>query len=423
MPHSVLSPSAAKRWMKCPASLVLSQGLPDESSPAAEEGTRAHRIAELTLRDNLEDLMALTADEKAELTAELHSAPEEMTDAVAVYLKEVTELLEHTPGELIYADVEHRLDVSEVTGEPGGVGTADFLAVKGTTLIVADFKYGAGVLVELNGNPQISIYLCAALLELDPEGMFFGVTHLTGSIIQPRMNHCVASTAPVENAERFRAGVRQAGERALNLLANCKAEQLPDDAYFCSPEVCKFCWAKCNCQALCATVSTAVLDEFPDADDDEKAEQTPALPKSLPVPSDPESLARAYAWLPLIKQWTDAVDKRVLDCLKQGKKVPGYKLVAGRAGPRKWKDPDAAAAELVKALGVKHAYEKPKPLSPTTCESLVKKDEIGPRYWARLQSLIERSEGKPAVVPESDPRPELTTATDEFETQAIEKGN
>ena len=132
-----------------------------------------------------------------------------------------------------------------------------------------------------------------------------------------------------------------------------------------------------------------------------------ALPSSIPVPTTPERLAAAYSWLKVIRMWCDAVEGAMYDRLNAHGETEGYKLVAGRPGPRKWTDAEAAEAELRKALKVDQAYDR-KVISPTTAEKLHKAGEIGPKYWARLSNLIGRSDGKPLIVPSTDERPALT---------------
>lgn len=153
----------------------------------------------------------------------------------------------------------------------------------------------------------------------------------------------------------------------------------------------------------------ALEADFEDLADGAEAEQAApvALPSSIPVPTTPERLAAAYSWLKVIRMWCDAVEGAMYDRLNSHGETEGYKLVAGRPGPRKWTDAEAAEAELRKALKVDQAYDR-KVISPTTAEKLHKAGEIGPKYWARLSNLIGRSDGKPLIVPSTDERPALT---------------
>ena len=120
-------------------------------------------------------------------------------------------------------------------------------------------------------------------------------------------------------------------------------------------------------------------------------------------------LAAAYGWLSIIRMWADSVEAAMVAQLNTHGETYGYKLVAGRPGPRKWTDAAAAEAELRKALKVDQAYDR-KVISPTTAEKLHKSGDIGPKYWARLSNLIGRSDGKPMIVPSTDERPALVPA-------------
>ena len=105
----------------------------------------------------------------------------------------------------------------------------------------------------------------------------------------------------------------------------------------------------------------------------------------------------------MIRQWCDAVEDSTRKNLAIGTEVPGWKLVAGRQGARKWRDPKEAEEILRRALRVDSVYDR-KVISPTSAEKLMKEGLLGPRYWTRLNALISRADGKPAIVPADDPR-------------------
>jgi hypothetical protein len=103
--------------------------------------------------------------------------------------------------------------------------------------------------------------------------------------------------------------------------------------------------------------------------------------------------------------------------LFSGRPVPGYKLVQGKKGNRKWSSESEAEAMLKGfKLKVEEMYDL-KLVSPTTAEKLAKAGTIGPRQWPKLQGFITQSEGSPSVAPESDKRPalEIKPAVDDFE--------
>ena len=179
--HAKLSPSSAERWMTCPGSVALSEGYADSSSAAADEGTAAHELAERILLGAKGDaLVGLLAQNGVEWTAE-------MLQDVLRYTQSV-QALGAVDGTLL---VEQRLPISEWTGEAGAHGTADAVILAGTELIVADLKFGRGVVVDADENKQLRIYALAALREL--------------SSWEARLSRC-ASSSPSPASARGRSG-------------------------------------------------------------------------------------------------------------------------------------------------------------------------------------------------------------------------
>lgn len=400
--HALISPSAFHRIGYCPASVVLSRNTPDVSSEFAEEGTRAHRMAELALQ-----LRARTPEEDAEWLELIKD--DEMREAVAQY---VSQIRAFKPETLDFFKIECRLPLEPVTTEKDAFGTADCLLIEGKTLHVFDLKYGKGVRVEAKGNPQLIIYALAALAEYDPDGLWYDIDSVKLHIVQPRMENYSTAEYPRETLEEQGVNVvKHSSERALYLVDHpesirighpflCKGGAKGD---FATPneDICRFCKAKAKCPVLSAQVAETV-----DADFEVLDKADPVEPAELTVPSDPQRLAKAWRYLPVIRMWCDAVEASVYSRMQAGETIEGYKLVAGRAGPRKWSDAKAAEEIVRKALTVAQAYDR-KVISPTTAEKYHKSGEIGPKHWAQLEALITRAEGKPIVVADSDPRPSL----------------
>lgn len=408
MTHALLSPSACHRWRACPASVVLTKDLPDESSDFAEEGTRAHRLAELKLLGTPQfSGTAVTARRRTDAETEEFKtlwadAPDEMQAAVCVYARTIADLIGE--GKPSYFMVEHPVDVSSVTGEAGAHGTVDCVVRVGEHLYVVDLKYGRGVKVEARCNEQLSIYALALCDELDP----FGddpVTTIHIVIVQPRLNHIDHWTTTTGGLRSFAEDVKARGARALALCDGAATESAD---FGPSESVCRFCRAKGTCPAIRGAVVEAFKAE--PAIVDAAPQVVEAL--SIPVPTETEALSRALSVLDLIDQWTSAVRAEALRQLEVGNHIPGYKLVAGRAGIRRWADAKEAEAKL-KSMKVPEAlrYEK-KLISPTAAAKLTKAKAgeapvLTERQWAKLEALITRNESKGAVVPESDPRPAL----------------
>ena len=399
--HALISPSAFHRIGYCPASVVLSRNAPDESSEFAEEGTRAHRMAELALQ-----LRPRTPEEDAEWLELIKD--DEMREAVAQY---VSQIRAFKPETLDFFKIECRLPLEPVTTEKDAFGTADCLLIEGKTLHVFDLKYGKGVRVSAQANLQLFNYGLAALDKYDPDGLWYGVDSVELHIVQPRMENYSTAKYSRETLEAQRVNIAHSAKRALYLYEHpedirighpflCKDGAKGD---FATPteDICRFCKAKAKCPVLASQVAETVDADFEVLDKTE-----PAKPAELIVPTDPQHLAKAWRYLPVIRMWCDAVEASIYSRMQAGEAFEGYKLVAGRAGPRKWSDPKAAEEIVRKALTVAQAYDR-KVISPTTAEKYHKSGEIGPKHWAQLESLITRSEGKPIVVADTDPRPSL----------------
>lgn len=388
--HSLLSPSAAARWTACPASVKLASELPPlPPSAYAEEGTRAHAVAENAIRRYFGEPGIALPDEIASGGAIKSDA--EMKSGAAFYVDAVRDLIGDRPGAVAHL-VEVSLSIGEITGETDAVGTADLVIADEETLSVVDYKYGQGVKVEAVGNRQMLIYAAAAARLFSLAGGFKTVNLV---IVQPRVGDGGTVSKWTIDAKQldlrstlFRP-IRRAARRAIDLL---NGAAIQDEDYGPSEAACRWCPAKGSCPKLEAEAVRALAE-------------TDAADNAL---ADPEHLARAYRMVPAVRVWCEAVEKKVYDTLVSGGSVPGYKLVAGRAGIRKWGDPDAAEGELAARLG-SAAYEE-KLLSPAALEKLAKK-ALSPAYtdaWEAVKDMVVRPAPKPCVAPAEDKRPEWT---------------
>jgi len=180
------------------------------------------------------------------------------------------------------------------------------------------------------------------------------------------------------------------------VIAASRAVDMDPEKLVPSPKGCQWCRAKATCPAL----REDVLADFDVV---------------VPETADEDDLARVMANADMIENWVKAVRAEVERRLLAGTPVRGYKLVQGKRGNRQWESPEVAEATL-KAMRIKHdmMYDY-KLASPTSIEKLVKADEIGPRQWTKIQTLITQSAGQPSVAPESDKRPALVTSVDASE--------
>jgi len=403
--HAVLSPSSAKRWMSCPGSVALSEGLQDTSSTFAEEGTAAHFLASYCLvsgenaaahlgrcilllvhgltgeHTELFECDTPDADESPYRTLSRFAVDGDMADNVQVYLDYVRDVQRATDGELL---VEVSVPLDHITGEEGACGTSDAVIVTSDELIVIDLKFGRGVEVDATQNPQLLMYASGARKLFDIGANF---TTVRVAISQPRITHAPSEwSCSSEDLDAFESEVLQASANASAMA--CGATPL---AFEPSTEACRWCKAKAKCKALEDFVAEGIAADF-----DEVLTQGVALPAAA-------DLSQKMMCLDLIEDWCKAVRGAVESELLHGRPVEGYKLVQGRQGARAWTAEEEAEAAL-KGLKVKAALMyKRKLISPTDAEKLLKGDV----KWDKLQKYITRAEGRPSVAPASDKRPAL----------------
>ena len=369
--HAQLSPSSAVRWMTCPGSVRMCEGIPDTSSDASLEGTMMHTVAShcLSRGTDAAGYVGVTDPE----TGLILQA--EQAQAVQTYVDTVRDICETTGGKLL---VEQRLSIWHMTGEEDAHGTADAVILTMDELIVIDAKFGRGVAVDAEENPQLMMYAAAAYVEHE---LAYDFRRVRMMIVQPRLNASPEWTIPVTELNEFMEEVQFSAELTRQ----------PDAPLVPSAKGCQWCRAKATCPAI----TNRIMDDFDTV---------------VPETADERDLARIMANADMIEKWVKAVRAEVERRLLAGEPVPGYKLVQGKKGNRQWADPDAAE-ETLKSMRIKHdqMYDY-KLASPTSIEKLAKAGDVGPRQWAKIQDLITQSEGQPSVAPESDKRPALVTS-------------
>lgn len=360
--HAKLSPSAAERWMTCPGSVVLSEGMPQKSSAFAEEGTEAHELAERLLKSP--DLRA--GDDLR------------MLEHVMVYVNHVLGLADPPSGETTALHIEKRVKVNDVV-----YGTADAVVWQPEQkhLHVIDLKYGAGVPVEIHGNLQLKIYALATLLTFG-----YPATQVTATIVQPRCPH---SDGPIRSVTfdvvdllDFHADLEDAVGRVRD-AQGMDIEVWPAEMLTPSEKGCRWCLAAPKCPKLKTKAQELAKQVF-----------APGLPY------DPKALAETLDFLPIIEGWIKNTREFAYEQAEKGNAIPNWKLVEKRA-TRKWRDEGAAEARVAALLG-EAAYEPASIKTPAAIEKLLPKEQRG-----LLDELTVKESSGHTLVHESDKRPAI----------------
>lgn len=360
--HALLSASGAHRWLNCTPSAVLETKFPDTTSEAAKEGTLAHELCEIKLSDKKTDKAHAWIKEQPLYAKEMES----YTNA---YVEEIDRLKMSFDSEPFFA-IESKLDLSAYI--PGGFGTADAVLIGGKKLIIADFKYGKGVKVDAEKNPQMMLY---ALGAYEKYRILYPIEEVQMEIIQPRIDNYSSYSCSLKELLKFGEEVKEKAETAIK----GKGEFKPGDW-------CRFCRARAKCKARADyNVQLAfAADTSPELLTDEQIGEY--LKKGEDVAS-----------------WLSDVKGYALKACLAGKSIPGWKAVRGRS-IRAFDDADAAFQDAIKA-GVEEAmlYER-KPISLSALERLMGKK----RFSEELGSHVVKPPGKPTLAHESDKREAVT---------------
>jgi len=361
--HALLSPSSSERWISCPPSVRMSEGIEEKPSEYAAEGTAAHSLCEYKLRE-------LLGYKQSDIRENLDYYNEEMEDCTEEYRNYINELLAENNGRKPLMFVEQRVDFSRFVKE--GFGTSDCIIIDNDTIYIIDFKYGKGVEVNAVNNTQMMIYAIGALEMFDG---IFDINHVIMTIFQPRLS----------NISTFEMTKHELYHWAFNVLKPAADMAYQGTGTFKCGDYCRFCKAKTICRARAEYNLKLAQYDF----------KMPATLEDIEI----ESL---LGKLDMLIDWAEDIKTYALDQAVQGKKWRGYKIVEGRSN-RKYTDEKAVADKVTKA-GY-DPYEK-KVLGITAMSKLLGKK----KFEELLSGLVEKPQGKPTLVSESDDRPEMNIA-------------
>ena len=381
--HAVLGASSAHRWMNCPGSIRLIATMPWEppASSYAEEGTAMHLAAEQWLNSDLEP------DWEFETFNGISLAPD-CVEAVNDYRDTLLDDRAKYGGSLL---VERKFNLD--TLRPGMFGTNDACLVlcNDKVLRIYDFKGGAGVPVEVEGNPQLMYYGYGALLKYSGK---YEIVALELVVVQPRCPH---RDGPVR---RWRVDLIDAFDWAQDLVEAANATDDPK-APLHAGDWCRWCPAAGSCKE-----HKKLAERQIDADFD-VIEETPFPDPRL---MDPAEIAALLPKLSIAEDWIRLVREFAHAEAEAGRVLPGFKLVPKR-GRRQWIASDDLVVQRAIGLGLNKAdCFTQKICSPNQLEKLLPKAKR-----ADLTDLWNTVSSGTTLVPDGDARPEITTGAAQFE--------
>lgn len=461
--HALLSPSGAKKWLTCSASLACEKDIPNTSGKAAVTGTACHTIAEVHLNAYIRgtalplerEVGAYVLDEgKGQIKALISP----MKGAVLITADMIEQVRKYTDyckaiiDVATYAKLEMRVNLTQVL-HPGykvpatdgsedeeddleTFGTADIVAVQELAntdehmLIIGDLKTGQHR-VEAKENKQLMLYALGVYRRLKRR---YNITVVRLVIFQPYAGGASEWDISVEGLELFAKFAQKRALLALDAYFRGKKNLKASD-FKPSVDGCQWCRFSEPCAARTKTVNSVLAEELEDntdvyrtavervakfcndADymsvwedvqpsdilkllpDDTDLPKKPVREDDFALELTPEQLVAEYEKLPLLRQHIDKVEKAMAAALHSGKKVPGYKLVKGRPGNRAWKD----AEKVAELYGDKLTKEVL--MTPTEAAKVIPEEE--------LKDFITRKPGAPCVATADDKRPEWNQVSEE----------
>ena len=367
--HTILSASSSERWLNCPPSARLCENYEDKGSDYAAEGTDAHTLCEFRLKQAL----GIPVEDTIENLSWYNTEMEECAASYAAYVLELLETAKQTCTDSVVM-IEQRLDFSRWVQD--GFGTADCIVIADGVLNIVDYKHGKGVEVSAEQNPQMMLYALGALEIFDG---IYDIDTVRMTIYQPRKSNI--SAYEMEKGDLLKWADTE-------LTVKARLAYTGQGEFHCG-EWCRFCKAKAECRERAEANLALAQYDF----------QNPAL-------LEDEEISAILIKVDELSAWAADVKEYALQQAVSGKQWPGWKLVEGRSN-RKYAD-DAIVAAAVESAGF-DPYER-KVLGITAMEKLLGKS----RFAELLAPYIEKPQGKPTLVPDSDKRPAINTAKNDF---------
>lgn len=387
--HALLSASGSKRWLSCTPSAQLEDPFKETKSDYAEEGSFAHALAELRLNKALCNMKPSVYKKRL---GEMEKDPfysTSMADYIDQYVTLIGErymgAIKDCPDTLVL--LEQKLDFSEWV--PDGFGTGDVIIIADGVLEIIDLKYGQGVPVSAVGNTQMKLY---ALGAINQYGLLYDFDCIRMTIVQPRLDSISSDDYSVSALLKW-------GDEVVKPLAK---KAMAGEGEFVPGDHCQFCKAKAQCRARANANLEMAKYDF----------QEPALLTN-------DEIAAILAKADALQKWAGDVQSYALDQAENhGIKFSGWKLVEGRSN-RQYTDKEAVAAKLkLEGYASDKIYQPQEILGITAMEKAIGKK----LFEGYLEGLVIKPAGKPALVPEGDKRPEISSvasAVEDFKNDDI----
>lgn len=404
--HSIFSASGSGLWMNCAGGLIPNLLAPDDSGYEAAEGTVAHGVAETWLRDKKRPKHLIGTVERVSKKNEHFDV--EITAEMLNYVQEYVDWVSWLPGKHY---VETKVFYSDITPIPEQGGTCDFAACVYQRLVIVDFKYGKGHLVEVKNNSQALLYALGFFNEFD---WLYDFQEIEIRICQPRKNNL---DTWIVTREELLAFAEQAKVRSY-LAWSLNAPRTPGE------KQCEFCRVKATCAPHMAWQSkitegfwTDLIEEAVSTEDvdalKERIDSNAAFHLSDPNTLTTEQLAKIYPLRSMFESWWKHVHNELAIRAAEGKEIPGMKMVQSRS-KRLIRNEKLALFALEIDYHIKPSeLVKEIMSSPAEIERLLRKHGVRPKELGSiLDPLVYKPPGKPTLVPLSDRREAIVDFTE-----------
>jgi hypothetical protein len=396
--HALLSASSSHRWLNCTAAPHYEEQFPSETSVFADEGTLAHKFAELAAKYNFNVINKRKFNSEIKKLQKDELYKDEMLETskfYAEYLHQKSLSYNKRP----YVVQEVKVDFSDYA--PEGFGTCDCVMIGDDHLHITDYKHGKGVEVSAANNSQMRLYALGALKQYS--AIFSGIKRVSMAIVQPRITEDISEEElTIDELLAWGENIKPLAQKAFT----------GEGAEFHQGTWCKFCKGKNVCKAR-AENATA-LEDFMNIpiEGKLKPEQRLVTPTVLTDDEVADLLVRGAD----LVAWFNDLQEYALGAILQGREIKGFKVVAGRSN-RAFTDQDGAI-EAIKAAGYEETVlrKAPEYKSLSELEKLVGKKD----FESLVGKFITKPLGKPTLTTADDKREPYNAAVADFKEAATQ---